>query len=87
MRSVKRMVKCVGGTTSSCQAFDAYHIPKMATKEAVETLFDVLQGTTTIQDTATLIPSQKVLQEIPSNGNKDWLIARHGVNGGEGLNI
>ena len=78
MRSVKTMAKRVGGATSSRQAFEciAYHIPKMATKEAVETLFDVLQGTKTIQDAATLIPSQKVLQEIPSNGNKDWLIAK-----------
>ena len=31
----------------------------MATKEVVETLFDVLQGTKTIPDAATLIPSQK----------------------------
>ena len=53
-----------------------YNIPKMATKEAVEILFDLLQGTKTIQDAATLIPSQKVLPEIPSNGNKDWLIAK-----------
>ena len=29
-----------------------------------------------VQDAATLIPSQKVLQEIPSNGNKDWLTAK-----------
>lgn len=80
MRSVKRMAKHVGGATSGL-GFEciAYNIPKMATKEAVETLFDVLQDTKTIQDAATLIsliPSQKVLQEIPSNGNKDWLIAR-----------
>ena len=78
MYSVKRMAKCVGGATSSHQASEciAYHIPKMATKEAVETLFDVLQSTKTIQDAATLIPSQKFLKEIPFNCNKDWLIAK-----------
>ena len=44
MRSVKRMAKRVCGATSSRQAFEciAYNIPKMVTKEAVETLFDVL---------------------------------------------
>jgi len=73
------MAKRVGGTTLLRQAFEciAYNIPKMATEEAVETLFDVLQGTKTSQDAATLLPSQKVLQNLPPEAsNKGWVIAK-----------
>ena len=78
MHSVKRLAKRVCKTTILRQAFECigYNIPKMESKEAVETLFDVMKGAKPVRDAAVLLLSQKVLHDVPpKTSNKDLLIA------------
>ena len=50
--------------------------PRWKSKEAVETLFDVMKGAKPVRDAAVLLPSQKVLHDVPpKTSNKDWLMA------------